>query len=62
MNRVKPVSVFVADGYIYVIDDQGRIWKRHRKSHEWTFDGELPEDNGEPSVASVDIDMTQKQW
>jgi len=53
------VKHFAATGvYLYVIDDLGRIWRRHTESNQWTRAGELP---NEPSPEKVNINLDLSQ-
>jgi hypothetical protein len=43
MNKIKPVSTFVEMGYLYVIDENGIMWKKHLENGAWRKVGELPD-------------------
>src|ERR1700676_5103817 len=42
MAKIK-VTHFAATGvYLYVIDNEGKIWRRHTERDNWTPSGEIP--------------------
>ncbi len=44
MTKIKVKHFSIAGPYFYVIDEQGKIWKRAINGGVWQSDGELPEE------------------
>jgi len=57
MAKIKVEHFAAAAPYLYVIDEEGRIWRRAIESDKWTPAGEIP-DEPAPTVKKIDLDLS----
>jgi hypothetical protein len=43
MAKIKPIQIFVSEGYLYVIDETGKMWNKHIPNGAWLDSGTLPD-------------------